>query len=145
MLKFLLTYGSVTAVFNSVGCGFAERTVNSFSSGRRNQLQEALGADPFAATLGPVQTRVEVEADGALDGGCGVVVLGGGVEARREVAGADEAAEAGGVDVVELPEQAARSREPLLHRRPLPLPQRRRHVAHRSDLLIGASRARGWL
>lgn len=95
-------------------------------------------ADPLAATLGSVQTRVElhrptehrkpseqpnredqlseavsgmvkrtnVEADGALLGG---------VEARREVFGADEQPEPAGVQVGEMPDQAARLRQPLLH------------------------------
>ena len=57
--------------------------------------------------------RTYVETDGALLG----VLVGGDVEAGREVAGADEAAEPGGVQVGELPEQALRPREPLLHRR----------------------------
>lgn len=121
-LKFLLTQGSSTTVFDSVGCGFAEWAVDSSGSLRRHQLQEALCADPFAAALGPIQTRVEVEADGALHG---AAVLVGGVEARREVTGADEPPEPVGVQVGELPDQAARLREPLLHRRTA-----QRSVAH---------------
>lgn len=114
LLNFILSCCSSTAIFDSVGCGFAERAVDSFGSLRRHQLQEALCADPFVATLGSVQTRIEVEADGALDGALVIV----GVEARREVAGADEAAEVAGVQVGELPDQALWPRQPLLHRRP---------------------------
>ena len=103
-------------------------------------------ADPFAAALGSIETRIElqptttkvnpsetektncseagsdsmartyVETDGALLG----VLVGGNVEAGREVAAADETAEASGVQVGELPEKELRPREPLLDRRPPP-------------------------
>lgn len=110
--------------------------MDSFGSLGRHQLQEALRTDPFVATLGSVQTRIEVEADGALDGALVIV----GVEARREVAGADEAAEAAGVQVGELPDQALRAREPLLHRRPL---SSQPCVAHRRTWLCSLQGATG--
>ena len=80
---------------------------------------------------GRTNDRSYVEANGALLRSPVAGVLGR-VEARREVAAADEAMQAAGVKVGQLPDEAARPREPLLHRRQTPpdLHARDDDVAH---------------
>jgi hypothetical protein len=77
--------------------------------------------------VGDDRSYTYVEANGALlDVAVGRIL--GGVEARREVPAADEAAQAAGVHVWQLHDEALRLREPLLHHR---RPTTRRDVAHR--------------
>jgi hypothetical protein len=78
-----------------------------------------------------------VEANGALlDVAVGRIL--GGVEARREVPAADEAAQAAGVHVWQLHDEALRLREPLLHHR---RPTTRRDVACPSSTVTAPSLA----
>lgn len=84
--------------------------------------------------------RSYVEANWALRRLAVAGVLGR-VEARREVAAADEAMQAAGVEVGQVPDEAARPREPLLHRGQPPPPSdlhARDDVAHAADGMYGA-------
>ena len=111
--------------------------------GKKEQLERGVNIWNRELRLRAID-RSYVEANRALLRSPVAGVLGR-VEARREVAAADEAMQAAGVKVGQLPDEAARPREPLLHRRQPPpdLHARDDDVAHACATLAKAAVAQG--